>query len=409
MKNRITEIDLLRFIAAMMVVIFHYAFRGFAPPHMSEFSYPLLKPIAKYGYLGVELFFIISGFVILMSASSGSLRKFAISRFVRLYPAFWVACTITFIVVILFGGDHFSATLPQYLANMTMLSGFIGVESIDTAYWSLFIEIKFYILIAAILLFKQIKHIEKFLFVWLLISFLTEVLPTLHLLNTTQLTILKKSGYLLITEYSGYFIAGATMFKIWKDGQPLSHKTTIYRLSIIFATLALVLHQAYESSKQYKGNFGEEINPLIICIIICTFYLVMLLVTLRKTGWFAKHNWTTIGALTYPLYLIHQHIGYIIFNHLTTNSGPRITNITSGISDSSSNITTGISDAHNHLISNPGNEQYLINEHLIFWGTIILSITAAYIINKQIEQRYAPKLNTLLDKISTNLNKTTIH
>jgi hypothetical protein len=86
------------------------------------------------------------------------------------------------------------------------------------------------------------------------------------------------------------------MYKIWKDGQPLSHKTTIYRLSIIFATLALVLHQAYESSKQYKGNFGEEINPLIICTIICTFYLVMLLVTLRKTGWFAKHNWTTIGA-----------------------------------------------------------------------------------------------------------------
>ena len=72
--RRVNEIDLLRFVAALAVVFFHYAFRGYAADDRSIMPYPLLAPIAKYGYLGVELFFLISGFVILMTASRGSLR-----------------------------------------------------------------------------------------------------------------------------------------------------------------------------------------------------------------------------------------------------------------------------------------------------------------------------------------------
>ncbi|EAQ8060912.1 acyltransferase, partial [Salmonella enterica] len=86
-KNRINEIDLLRFVAAMAVVFFHYAFRGYAADGMSIMPYPSLAPVSKYGFLGVQLFFMISGFVILMSASHGSIQNFTISRMVRLYPA----------------------------------------------------------------------------------------------------------------------------------------------------------------------------------------------------------------------------------------------------------------------------------------------------------------------------------
>ena len=83
-KSRVNEIDLLRFIAALAVVFFHYTFRGYAADAMTIMPYPLLAPFSKYGYLGVELFFMISGFVILMTAANGSLRKFVVSRFVRL-------------------------------------------------------------------------------------------------------------------------------------------------------------------------------------------------------------------------------------------------------------------------------------------------------------------------------------
>ncbi len=100
-RSRVSELDLLRFFAAFSVLLYHYTFRGYAAGDMSIMPYPLLAPISKYGYLGVDLFFLISGFVILMSASSGSLKRFAISRIVRLYPAFWVCCTVTFIAIIL--------------------------------------------------------------------------------------------------------------------------------------------------------------------------------------------------------------------------------------------------------------------------------------------------------------------
>ena len=88
-KTRVNEIDLLRFFAALAVAFYHYAFRGYAANNLSIMPYPLLEPIAKYGFLGVELFFMISGFVILMTAASGSLKGFIVSRIVRLYPAVW--------------------------------------------------------------------------------------------------------------------------------------------------------------------------------------------------------------------------------------------------------------------------------------------------------------------------------
>ena len=92
-SGRLYELDLLRFIAAFAVLLFHYSFRGYAKDHYTVMPYLSIAPVTKYGYLGVSLFFLISGFVILMTASSGSTRHFVISRLVRLYPAFWVSCT----------------------------------------------------------------------------------------------------------------------------------------------------------------------------------------------------------------------------------------------------------------------------------------------------------------------------
>ena len=129
--NRVGEIDLLRFLAAMAVVLFHYTFRGYAASNYSPMAFADISPVTKYGYLGVELFFLISGFVILMTASSGSLNKFIASRIARLYPAFWFGCTLTFIAIFIFGGERFSADVKQFLLNLTMLHEFIHVKSID--------------------------------------------------------------------------------------------------------------------------------------------------------------------------------------------------------------------------------------------------------------------------------------
>jgi peptidoglycan/LPS O-acetylase OafA/YrhL len=166
-SHRFYEIDLLRFLAALSVVFFHYGFRGYAADNMTTMPYLWAAPFTKYGYLGVHLFFIISGFVILMTASSESARAFMVSRIVRLYPAFWVCCTITFLAILFLGGTRYSASWRQYTINMTMLNNMFGVESIDGVYWSLFVEIKFYCLVLLALLMGQISNVKELLGIWL--------------------------------------------------------------------------------------------------------------------------------------------------------------------------------------------------------------------------------------------------
>jgi len=302
MNNRINEIDLLRFIGAFIVLLYHYTFRGYGADNMSIIAYPLFAPFTKYGYLGVNLFFMISGFVILMSASSGSLKKFTISRLIRLYPAFWIASSLTFVMTLWIGETHFHLTLLQYLENLTMISGFIGVEPLDGVYWTLLVEIRFYLLVALILWLSKIEYIEFFLALWLILSISVVLFP------------IKLLAQIFIVNYAGYFIAGSIYFLIYQNG------LTLNRMFMLMISLALVLfvsttHTIPTDEKHYHLLF----NATIINSIISSFFVIMMLVSLRLTGFFARKNWILLGSLTYPLYLIHQNIGFMIFNTLYPN------------------------------------------------------------------------------------------
>jgi len=331
-QTRLNEIDLLRFFAALAVVFYHYSFRGYAADDMTEMYYPLLTRIFKYGYLGVNLFFIISGFVILMSASEGSVRKFIASRIARLYPAFWISCTLTFLVTLILGAGRYTATLSQYLVNMTMLSEFFQVPPIDGAYWSLFVEIKFYLLVAALLFLRQIRHAEKFFVIWLAASLILEFIYADAYLY-----------YWLAVNFSAYFIAGAMYYLIWSKGLSAT------RIVTLLVSWGLALYQAYGDAAYRIKHYKTAMNQMVVAEIITFFFLVMLLVALKKTGSFAKLKWQALGALTYPLYLIHQHIGFMIFNAA----------------------------------------YHAANIHLLFWGVFALILAAAYGVS-QIEKASAP-------------------
>jgi peptidoglycan/LPS O-acetylase OafA/YrhL len=289
---RVTELDLLRFIAALSVVFYHCTFRGYAA-HLSPVSYPLLAPVTKYGYLGVQLFFLISGFVILMTASSGSLRRFAVSRFVRLYPAFWVCCTITFLLSAAIGPPRWAVSLRQYAVNMTMLSGFVGVPSIDGVYWSLFVELRFYALVAGVLLIRQIEKVQLVLLAWLAISAVLEFLPP------------GAPRTILIADYAPYFIAGATCFLIFKRG------LSPVRLGVVIASWGLAVVQAIRRLPEIETLNGTTMNRYVVTGIVTACFAVMLVVSLRRSRRFEHKRWLLLGALTYPLYLLHQNLGYM--------------------------------------------------------------------------------------------------
>ena len=107
-----------------------------------------LSPFARYGFLGVHLFFMISGFVVSMSAEGRSAREFFTSRVVRLYPAYWAAGLLTVAAVTLLGADHLKPTFDQWLVNLTMMQQFFDVRDLEGVYWSLTpSSIKFYLLV----------------------------------------------------------------------------------------------------------------------------------------------------------------------------------------------------------------------------------------------------------------------
>lgn len=338
-KARVNEIDLLRFFAALMVVLFHYSFRGYAADGYSPMPYPLLAPFAKYGYLGVELFFMVSGFVILMTAASGSLRKFVVSRIVRLYPAFWVSVTVTFVAIMAFGGELFNATFSQYFINMTMLNGFVGVPSIDGVYWSLFVELKFYALVSFILVIGRIHHAQVLLLLWLFLTVTLEIFP------------IKTLRYFLITDYAAYFIAGAMSFLVWSRG------LSSVRVGVFLVAWVVALRQSVSGLPNFENHYNESMNSYVVMGIVSAFFLIVFLISVRKTGWVARKRWVVAGALTYPLYLIHQKVGYMLIG-----------------------------------IAYPA-----INPHVVLWGTLSLTLAMSFTIYFFIEKRTAAPLKQLIN------------
>jgi peptidoglycan/LPS O-acetylase OafA/YrhL len=344
-KTRVNELDLLRFVAALGVVFFHYSFRGYAADAMSVMPYPLLAEWAKYGYLGLELFFLISGFVILMTASSWSLQHFAISRFVRLYPAFWVCCTITFLMTIAIGSPRYTASFGQYLVNMTMLSGFVGVESMDGVYWSLYVELMFYAVVAAVLLMRRVHQFQLILAVWLLAELAVDLSP------------LGQLRAHVLADYSVCFIGGAGFFLIWSQGISMT------RVAILLTAWGLATLQAFKRLPGMDKHYSTTLNPYVVGGVITTFFVVMLLVTLRRTGAIGAYRWPLVGALTYPLFLLHENIGFMIFNKLYPS----------------------------------------INPHILFWGTIAAVMATALAVHVFVERPLAGPMKVAMEHFANRL------
>lgn len=339
--RRYYEIDLLRFLAAFSVLLFHYTFRGAVDAAWMDVSFPSLAGAAKYGCLGVDLFFIISGFVILMTATGKSVRHFAISRIVRLYPAFWCCCTLTFVASVLFGQRRFAVHAGQYLANLTMLNEPLGVEAIDGVYWSLMVEMKFYALMALLMVLRQLPHIRYYLGAWLAAAL------WLFVRRQTGL-----SG-ILMPQYAACFVAGATYYLIAQEGNS-GYKTVLLVVSYVLA-VANAVRTTAQSGELYHTRF----DAWIVASLMTGFFILFYLIVTGRTQYLRSAKFVFLGSLTYPLYLLHQNIGYMLFNAL----GARV------------------------------------EKHLLLVGTTALMMAAAWWIHRTIEMTYGPRLRTKLDEV----------
>jgi peptidoglycan/LPS O-acetylase OafA/YrhL len=275
-KIRVCSLDLLRFLAAVSVMFYHYA---------------TANSFCRYGYMGVSVFFMISGFVISMSAQGRTWQEFVISRICRLYPAFWVCCTITFFFLCLFPHTLSAAitnrTLTEYWLNLTMFPRLLRIQFIDGVYWTLQVEAIFYFFIFLNLLLFGFQRFKQFLNLWAAVT-----LVNLFLKN-------KIIGLVFATDNAPFFIIGAVFYlaakEHWNVKKILLHVT-------MFSVACLRL---------YTTPIVFSINPVTSILIFAVTNVLFLLISLDMVK-VKSSAFTFLGAATYPLYLIHNCIGLIL-------------------------------------------------------------------------------------------------
>ncbi|MFI5735042.1 acyltransferase family protein [Kribbella sp. NPDC051587] len=342
---RLYEIDLLRILAAGSVLLYHYLFAGYFKV-VSPLNFGALNVVARYGYLGVDLFFVISGFVVSLSAWNRTPRSFVVSRITRLYPAYWAAVSITAAVSVLFGAGRFPIGLGQYLANLTMFNSLVNLENVDVVYWTLWAELRFY---AIVLVLTTVaitpRRVSVVCWTWLGLTALLElgVLPPM-------------TDLVINTQFSHYFIAGMTLSLIYRFGSRRSW----------LALVGLCLVNALYRGRQFAADIGDRyhttLHVFIVVAIIIAIFGVMLAVALRITSRLAKPWYAAVGALTYPLYLLHAQLGFIAFERF----GDRF------------------------------------NKYLLLVATTALVVGLAYLVHRYVERPLAPRLKRALQRLGAS-------
>ncbi|KAF4407657.1 MULTISPECIES: acyltransferase [Streptomyces] len=309
-SGRLRALDGLRLVAALMVAVYHYGGRdgdiGTAWGTSPAEQFPTASQYFSYGNLGVQIFFVISGFVICMSGWGRPLRSFFASRVSRLFPAYWVAVALVTLVFAL-PWVAFDAVSPSHaLVNMTMLQMPLGAERVLGVCWTLWVELRFYALFALCVVLPGASRQRVVLFcaVWTLASAVAEASgePLLDVV--------------LMPEYSAYFIGGIGLYLLHRD------RRDAVAWGIVIVSWLIGQHYAVDRLWHPPNpDFFSYRSSVGIILVVTAGFVAVGLIALGYLRW-ANWRWLTVaGALTYPFYLVHEHLGWVSVQFLHRTLG----------------------------------------------------------------------------------------
>ena len=166
-KQRLIYLDSIRGIAALLVAYLHFSEPILKHAQKSSFldiNLFYITEFLDFGKIGVVTFFAISGFVIpysLINRTGKPIQRFIIGRLFRLYPVYWLSIPLALYFAWTLQEQTFSIT--TIALNLTMLQKFVGHDNIMGLYWTLQIELIFYVL-CVILFALNLLNNKKMLF-----------------------------------------------------------------------------------------------------------------------------------------------------------------------------------------------------------------------------------------------------
>jgi peptidoglycan/LPS O-acetylase OafA/YrhL len=326
-RTRIWFLDFLRASAAAAVVFTHLGLLFWVQNHLAPslwFANPISGlHIPRYAIAitrfmdtchmdlsqcAVAVFFLVSGFVIPLTLSSGSIRRFAVARVLRLYPTYAVALTITTIVVSLSAHcNHlvFPFHFKQFCMNLSLFRDCFWTASIDGVNWTLEIEIKFYILCALMHHFSQLRP-AAMVCVSLVLLAITAVGCIAYpiLLSTNSHWFPAAAVATLDASRLTFILIGTCFYQLWRERwSPATFLCTAGTLFIIYAVTAATAQTVWSLEANSLRSYG------LAAAIFAAVYLVRNCLQQSAAIQFA-------ADISYPLYLIHGMTGYVLLTCL---------------------------------------------------------------------------------------------
>ncbi|WP_435179204.1 acyltransferase family protein [Actinacidiphila sp. bgisy145] len=298
---RLRALDGLRLVAALMVASYHYVVRGGdAWNHPIKHMLPHVIAPAAYGPLGVQFFFIISGFVICMSGWGRTVKAFTVSRISRLYPAYWAALILVAAVLYVIGKETVSRT--DLITNFTMLQTPAGAKRQLGVSWTLWAELRFYALFALTVLWRGAtqRRVLAFCALWTLGAVYAQGSGESFL----QLA--------LMPDYAPFFVGGIGLYLVHRFGHDLVN------WSVVAVGFLLGQQSAVKALVAPPGSHPfYQRSPTVVIVLVAAGFAAIAAATLVPRVARVEWRWlTTAGALTYPFYLVHEILGTEVIDRL---------------------------------------------------------------------------------------------
>ena len=301
-KGQIEELNWIRGVSALLIVLYHYTTQYHATiGHLA--NWPFIVP---WGCGAVNVFFLLTGFLTIYALKMDSSPiQFVWKRAKRLYPAYWICIVITSIVMGLFLPENLR-DIKTILINLTMLQNFVGVTNVDGVYWTLSFELIFYFYVAVLLLIKtrSLKLIRNIAFVWIGISYIYLVLETIGVSNIAMNTV----RLVLIPYFCAPFAGGILLAVVAKN-----RKRDYFSYGGVLASIVLSF---LLQELSYAVLYG--IVAVMLFVVVEKRFVTMDSAYSSKIekGSNVLRPLAFVASISYPLYLLHQFIGFAIIVHL---------------------------------------------------------------------------------------------
>lgn len=301
----LSAIDLLRFACAAMVVGYHYGFAfPLTPPR------PLAGVVAApvnglwFGWVGVELFFVISGYVILATAERRDARQFVRARVLRLVPAVWICATTTALLLLTVPGVDIGSVAHGWVDAVAFVP--IGVQ-IDGSYWTLAIEIAFYALITTSL---ALDRGERAL--WKVVLYLGAISLDYWMMQAAfahDPAFPTRARMLTLLPHGVFFALGAVLYRL--STKKWSWQLAGFSLALAWGCCFEIVVRATTVARDYHLTIGPHLPIAVFLAGVVVVALAVWLQPVMARTVPSRHA-ARIGMATYPLYLFHQAAGAVV-------------------------------------------------------------------------------------------------